>query len=408
MVLNYIYFGVSVLGIFIFFFLLRKFFRWLQSKLDRLDRNVLFKKKEVAKLFKFITPRREKHILKFATRTLKIGIGLFFLVIYLPFVLSFIPETKEVADTVFGYVMTPVNFLITGFLAFLPGLFFIIVIIYITKFVLKFLKYLTGELEREAVRLEGFHADWAKPTFNIARVIIIAFAAIICFPYIPGSESAAFKGVSIFFGVLFSLGSTSAISNIVAGIVITYMRPFRVGDRVEIGDTIGDVTERSLLVTRVRTIKNLDITIPNSSILGNHIINFSKNAAEKTGVILHTSVTIGYDVPSGDVITALIKGAKSTQMILQTPEPFVLVKSLDDFYINYEINCHTKHPEKGALIYSYLHENIKNELHNAGIEILSPHYNAVRDGNDLTVPPENKPKGYKKPGFNIGDFKIGG
>ena len=231
----------------------------------------------------------------------------------------------------------------------------------------------------------------------------IAFAAIICFPYIPGSGSDAFKGVSIFFGILFSLGSTSAISNIVAGIVITYMRPFKVGDRVEIGNTIGDITEKSLLVTRVRTIKNLDVTIPNSSILGNHIVNFTKNASQEVGVILHTSVTIGYDVPSGKVIRALVTGAKNTPLILEEPEPFVLVKSLDDFYISYEINCHTKSPEKSAVIYSQLHKHIKNELHNAGIEILSPHYSAIRDGNVLTVPPENIPKDYVKTGFKIGD-----
>lgn len=403
MVLKYVYFGFAILGIFLFFFLLKRFFRWLQSKLDTLDRNVLFKKKEILHFFKFITPRREKHILKFAVKSIRITISIFFLVLYLPFVFSFIPETKEIANTVFDYVLKPVYFMIDGFLKFIPGLFFIVVIVFITKYLLRFLKYLTGELEREALKLDGFHADWAKPTFNLIRVVIIAFAAVICFPYIPGSDSDAFKGVSIFFGVLFSLGSTAAISNIVAGVVITYMRPFKVGDRVEIGNTVGDVTERSLLVTRVRTIKNLDVTVPNSTILGNHIINFSKNAAEEVGVILHTSVTIGYDVPSGDVIKALVKGAKNTKMILEAPEPFVLVKSLDDFYINYEINCHTKHPEKGAVIYSLLHESIKNELHNAGIEILSPHYNAVRDGNVLTVPPENVPKGYVKPGFKIGD-----
>lgn len=401
MVIRYVYFAIAVLGLILFFFLLKRLFKWLQLKLDKLDRNVLFKKKEIAKLFNFITPRREKHILKFATKSLRIAISIFFLIIYLPFLFSFIPETEEYAKIVFGYVMTPVNFLVKGVLDFIPNLFFILVIIFATKYIIKFLKYLTGELEREALKVDGFHADWAKPTFNLVRVVIIAFAAIICWPYIPGSESSAFKGVGIFFGVLFSLGSTAAISNIVAGVVITYMRPFKVGDRVEIGNTVGDVTERSLLVTRVRTIKNLDVTVPNSTILGNHIINFSKNAAEEVGVILHTSVTIGYDVPSGNVIQALIKGAKNTQLILDKPEPFVLVKSLDDFYINYEINCHTKYPEKAALIYSYLHENIKNELHNAGIEILSPHYNAIRDGNVLTVPPENIPKGYTQPGFKI-------
>lgn len=403
MILKYVFFGLAIIGVFLFFFLLKKFFKWFQSKVDKLDRNVLFKNEEILHFFKFITPRREKHILKFIVRSIRYAISIFFLIVYLPFVFSFIPETQEYAKQIFEYVMKPVNFLVTGVLNFIPNLFFIVVIFFITKYLLKFLKYLTGELEREAVTLDGFYADWAKPTFNLVRVVIIAFAVIICFPYIPGSDSDAFKGVSIFFGVLFSLGSTAAISNIVAGIVITYMRPFKVGDRVEIGETIGDITERSLLVTRVRTIKNIDVTIPNSSILGNHIINFSKNAKEEVGVILHTSVTIGYDVPSGQVIQALVTGAKNTQMILEKPEPFVLVKSLDDFYINYEINCHTKNPEKAALIYSYLHESIKNELHNAGIEILSPHYKAVRDGNVLTVPPENVPKGYIKPGFKIGD-----
>ena len=403
MVLKYVYFGLAILGIILFFFLLKKFFRWLQIKLDTLDRNVLFSNAKFVNFFKFITPRREKHILKFVVKAIRITISIFFLILYLPFVFSFIPETKEIANVVFNYVMTPVNFVVGGFLSFIPGLFFILVIVMLTKYLLKFLFYLTGELERDSLHLDGFHADWAKPTFNLVRVVIIAFAAVICFPYIPGSDSDAFKGVSIFFGVLFSLGSTAAISNIVAGVVITYMRPFKVGDRVEIGNTIGDVTERSLLVTRVKTIKNLDVTVPNSTILGNHIINFSKNAAEEVGIILHTSVTIGYDVPSGDVIKALIKGAKNTAMILETPEPFVLVKSLDDFYINYEINAHTKNPEKSAVIYSLLHESIKNELHAAGIEILSPHYNAVRDGNVLTVPPENVPKGYVKPGFKIGD-----
>jgi small-conductance mechanosensitive channel len=407
MILNYVFFGLSILGILIFFLLLKKFFKWLQSKVDTLDRNVLFKKKEVAKLFKFITPRREKHIIKVVVRVLRIAISIFFLILYLPFVFRFIPETEEYARIVFEIVISPIRSAVTGVLNFIPDLITIIVIILMAKYLLKFLKYLTGELEREAVRLDGFHADWAKPTFNLIRVVVIAFVAVICWPYIPGSDSAAFKGVGIFFGVLFSLGSTAAISNIVAGVVITYMRPFKVGDRVEIGNTIGDVTERSLLVTRVKTIKNLDVTVPNSTILGNHIINFSKNADEEVGIILHTSVTIGYDVPSGDVIQALLKGAKNTKMVLQKPEPFVLVKSLDDFYINYEINCHTKNPEKSALIYSYLHESIKNELHNAGIEILSPHYSAVRDGGVITVPPENVPKDYVQPGFKIGGFKIG-
>ena len=401
MVIQYVYFAIALLGVILFLFLNKKFFKWLQSKISKIENNIFFGRTKFSQFFRFITPRRERHILTFILRLLKITVVLIFFVFYLPFLFSLVPQTKEYADVVLGYIKKPLIFLYDGLIGFIPNLFFIIVIFLVTKYLIRFLKYVTTELEKEAVRLDGFHADWARPTFNLLRVFIIAFALIIVFPYIPGSDSPAFKGLSIFFGILFSLGSTSAISNIVAGVVITYMRPFKVGDRVEIGNTIGDVTERSLLVTRIRTIKNLDVTIPNSSILGNHIINFTKNASEDVGVILHTSVTIGYDVPSDDVIKALKKGAKSTDSILSEPVPFVLIKSLDDFYVNYELNVYTKNPEKSSKIYSVLHENIKNELHQAGIEILSPHYHAVRDGNSLTVPPSNIPENYAKPGFKI-------
>ncbi|WP_160114737.1 mechanosensitive ion channel family protein [Aquimarina sp. AU474] len=400
MVVQYIYFAIAIVGIIIFIFLLKRLFKWLQSKIGKLENNIFFSNTKFAQFFRFITPRRERHILSFLLRLLKISIVITFLIIYLPFLFSLVPQTKKYADIVIDYIKKPLLFLYNGFVGFIPNLFFIIVIFFVTKYLLRFLKYVTTELEREAVRLDGFHADWARPTFNLLRVVIIAFALIIVFPYIPGSDSPAFKGVSIFFGILFSLGSTSAISNIVAGVVITYMRPFKVGDRVEIGETVGDITERSLLVTRIRTMKNLDITIPNSSILGNHIVNFSRHAQD-IGIILHSSVTIGYDVASNEVVKALINGAKKTEFVISDPVPFVLIKSLDDFYVNYEINAYTKTPEKSSLIYSMLHENLKNELHNAGIEILSPHYHAVRDGNVLTVPPENIPENYVTSGFKI-------
>ncbi|MBP2833188.1 mechanosensitive ion channel family protein [Aquimarina sp. U1-2] len=401
MTVQYIYFAIALLGIVLFFFLSKKFFNWLQRRISTIEHNIFFGNQKIAQFFRFITPRRERHILKFVIRLLRISIYITFLILYLPFLFSLVPQTREYADIVIEYIKKPLLFIYHGIVGFIPNLFFILVIFFLTRYVLRFLKYVTNELEREAVKLDGFHADWARPTFNLLRVVIIAFSVIIIFPYIPGSDSPAFKGVSIFFGVLFSLGSTSAISNIVAGIVITYMRPFKVGDRVQIGDTIGDVIDKSLLVTRVKTIKNLNITVPNSSILGNHIINFTKNAKEDIGIILHTSVTIGYDVVSNEVLKALIEGAKKTEFILQEPSPFVLIKSLDDFYVNYEINAYTQNPEKSALIYSMLHEHIKNALHDAGIEILSPHYHAVRDGNMLTVPSHNVPDTYSKPGFKI-------
>jgi small-conductance mechanosensitive channel len=241
------------------------------------------------------------------------------------------------------------------------------------------------EYENDNITIKGFHKDWAKPTLNIVKVIIYAFALIFMFPYLPGSDSPAFKGVSLFLGVLFSLGSTSAIANLVAGIVITYMRPFMVGDRVKIGETMGDVIEKTTLVTKIRTLKNEEVTIPNATIINAHLWNYSKTTKD-LGLILHTSVTIGYDVPWETVNKLLIKAAVKTTLTQKDPKPFVLQKSLDDFYVNYEINAYTKQAKKMALIYSELHKNILEQFNAAGIEILSPHYNAIRDGSDITIP----------------------
>jgi small-conductance mechanosensitive channel len=214
---------------------------------------------------------------------------------------------------------------------------------------------------------------------------LYAFTLVFVFPYLPGSDSPAFKGVSIFLGVLFSLGSTSAIANIVAGIVITYMRPFIVGDRVKIGDSVGDIMEKNLLVTRMKTIKNEDITIPNATIINNHLWNYSKYA-NSIGIILHPTVTIGYDVPSEQVTKLLLQAAQKTKNLTREFKPFVLQKSLGDFYVEYELNVYTKQPKKMAHFYSDLNKAILDEFNAAGVEILSPHYNAFRDGNASTIP----------------------
>jgi len=220
------------------------------------------------------------------------------------------------------------------------------------------------------------------------------------FPYLPGSESPAFRGVSIFLGVLFSLGSTAAVANVVAGVILTYMRAFRIGDRVKISDTIGDVIEKTLLVTRVRTIKNEDITVPNAMVLGSHIINYSSSAKDR-GLILHTTVTIGYDAPWRKVHELLIAAAHSTEHILKEPSPFILQTALDDFYVSYELNAYTNRPEIMAGIYSSLHQNIQDRFNESGVEIMSPHYAAFRDGNQTTVPGGRTEKDSALPGLNI-------
>jgi len=220
------------------------------------------------------------------------------------------------------------------------------------------------------------------------------------FPYLPGSDSDIFKGVSVFIGILFSLGSSSAIANMVAGLVITYMRPFKINDRIKIGEITGDVIEKTLLVTRLRTIKNEIITIPNSSILTGNTTNYSSEANTQ-GLIIHTTVTIGYDVPWRIMHEALIEAALKTEMVLKDPKPFVLQTALEDFYVAYQINAYIKETSKQAIIYSNLHQNIQDVCNEHGIEILSPHYRAARDGNKTTIPDDYLPKDYKTPGFTV-------
>lgn len=320
--------------------------------------------------------------------------------IYVPLVFSFFPWTRGYAEILFRYVSNPVVTTVHAVGDYLPNLFFIAVICALTFFVIRFTRLFFLEIGKGTISLPGFFPEWAEPTFKIVRFLIFVFSVIVAFPYLPGSESPAFKGVSIFFGILFSLGSSSAVANIVAGVILTYMRAFKLGDRVQIADTVGDVTEKTLLVTRVRTIKNVDITIPNSLVLGSHITNFS-SSSDEYGLILNTSVTIGYGVPWRDVHELLKEAAKRTEDILELPAPFILQTALNDFYVTYELNAYTEHPHQMAKLYSDLHQNIQDVFNEAGVEIMSPHYTQVRDGNDSTIPEVYLPKDYTPSSFRI-------
>ncbi len=322
-------------------------------------------------------------------------IGLLYL--YIPLVLSFFPMTEGMAARLFGYIETPVVKVWQGVTAYLPNIFFIAVIAVCTWYVIRFSRFLFAEVEKQSITFPGFYPDWAMPSFKITRFLIIAFAVVVAFPYLPGSDSPAFKGVSVFLGVLFSLGSTSAIANVVAGSILTYMRAFTLGDLVKIADTVGTVVEKTLLVTRIRTAKNVDVTIPNSMVLGSHIINYSSSSC----LILHTTVTIGYDVPWPRVHELLSTAARSTESILSEPPPFVLQTALNDFNVSYELNAYTDLPAAMPRIYSELHKNIQDRFNEAGVEIMSPGYTALRDGNASTIPADYLPSGYQPPAHRI-------
>jgi len=325
------------------------------------------------------------HVASFIVDSGSIIATLFLTYLYIPIVLSFFSWTQGWADKIFSMILEPLRWLWGGITNIVPDLFFIAAIIVFARYLLKVIRFFFLAIEAGRLQFSGFHQDWARPTYQIARIFVILLAVVMCFPYVPGSHSPAFQGISVFLGVLVSLGSTSAISNTIAGVVMTYMRPFKVGDRVKIVDTVGDVVEKSLLVTRVRTIKNVDVTIPNSLILGTHIINYSAMAND-LGLILNTTVTIGYDTPWPQIHRALIEAAGTCAEILKEPKPFVLQTALNDYYVHYELNAYTRNANSMQQIYSELHTAIQISFQRAGIEIMSPAYTSLRDGSKITIP----------------------
>jgi small-conductance mechanosensitive channel len=310
---------------------------------------------------------------------------LLFVYVFLSFVLSLYPGTQSLAGRLYGYVMAPVSALTAAALAYLPKLIFIAVTLAAVRYLLKLVRLIFTEIENGGLYFPGFYREWAEPTWQIARALIVVFTIIAIFPYLPGAGSPAFRGISVFVGVLLSLGSSSAIANSVAGIIMTYMRPFSPGDRVQISDTVGDVVDRSMLVTRVRTIKNVEVTIPNAMVLGAHILNFTAGA-RSGGLILHDTVTIGYDAPWRKVHALLIAAAKKTEGLRAEPEPFVLQTGLGDYAVSYEINARCDLPNEMAVIQSRLRASIQDEFAAAGVEIMSPRFYVRRTGPDSTVP----------------------
>lgn len=375
-----------------------KLFKWTAIKIQQ-QKNKLIKGIKVKNYTLFNASSQVKVLLS-ANTILKWFIFLLIIYIALPILFGIFPWTKNLAETLLGFILNPVKRIALALWRFLPDLVTIIVIVVVFRYVLKGIRFLKIEIEKGKLHLPGFYPDWANPTYQIVRVLVIAFMIVVIFPYLPGSDSPVFQGVSVFLGFLFTFGSAGSLSNIMAGLVLTYMRLFKVGDRVKIGEVMGDVIEKSLLVTRVRTIKNEIISIPNSTVMSSHTINYSSDAPEK-GLIIHSTVTIGYDVPWRDMHQALIDAALKTELVLPKPKPFVLQTSLDDFYVSYQINAYIREANKQAVIYSHLHQNIQDICNERGIEILSPHYRSARDGNNLAIPTKYLPKDYQSPSFNI-------
>nr|MDE5560695.1 mechanosensitive ion channel family protein [Bacteroidaceae bacterium] len=324
-------------------------------------------------------------VLIFFSNILRYIVLLIQLTFSVPILFAIFPQTEALAMKIFFYIIEPIKMVMSSIVEYIPNLFIILVIWYCIKYIVKGIRHIANEIENEKLKITGFYPDWAKPTFNIIRFLLYAFMVAMIYPYLPGSNSGVFQGISVFVGLIISLGSSTVIGNIIAGLVITYMRPFKVGDRIKLNDTTGNVIEKTPFVTRLRTPKNEVVTIPNAFIMSSHTVNYSASARQ-FGLIIHTTVTIGYDAPWRQIHQLLINAARNTTGVLEHPKPFVLETELQDYYPCYQINAYIKDVDKLAQITSDLHQNIQDTFNEAGVEIMSPHYFAKRDGSASTIP----------------------
>lgn len=392
------------LGTFVLWQLARRLIRWVGTEngrfFNRPIRSLTFQNQEI------IEAEEIKRWAGIATRIIRRFSLALLLCIYGVLVLTQFESMRHIPEKLWAYISSIYLGIQQSIIDFIPSLLFILIVALFTHVIIRVVKAVFKGLDRGSIEIKGFYQEWAQPTYVLIRLLIIIFALVVVFPYLPGSGSPALQGLSIFIGVLISLGSTSAVANIIAGIAITYMRAFQNGDRVRIADTEGDIVEKSLLVTRIRTPKNVVISIPNAMVMNNHIVNYSTHA-KKSGVLLHIQVTIGYDVPWRQVHALLIEASAKVDHLEDHSNAFVLQKSLGDFSVAYELNVLTKHPRQTQQIYSQLHQAIQDSFNKAGVEILSPLYNSIRDGNNITIPEEHFPKENQTAGFKINPFSMG-
>lgn len=381
------YFVLVLVGQFLLFWGTNWLFRRVKVRIVKL-RNTWLKPFSIQD-YELLDTHKQVKLLIFLASLVRYAFMLLQLLLSVPLLFSIFPQTKNLAFQLFSYIWNPVKSILVGIVSYIPNLFTIFVICLAIRYLVRLFRYLAGEVQSERLKLRGFYPDWAIPTYHIIRFLLYAFMIAMIYPYLPGSNSGVFQGISVFVGLIVSLGSSTVIGNIIAGLVITYMRPFKIGDRIKLNDTTGNVIEKTPLVTRIRTPKNEVVTIPNSFVMSSHTVNFSQSAREY-GLIIHSEVSIGYDVPWRKVNKLLIEAALNTPGVVDDPRPFILSTSLNDWYPVYQVNAYIKDADKLAQIYSDLHQSIQDRFNEEGIEIMSPHYMAVRDGNASTLPPKGE------------------
>lgn len=381
-----LYFILVIIGQYLLFKLTTWLFNKLKVRIQRLKDTKL--KPISIQEYELLDTQKQVNLLVFLANLLRYAVMLLQLILTVPLLFSIFPQTKDLAYKLFSYIWDPIKSIFLGIVEYVPNLFTIFVIWLAVKYLVRLVHYLASEIQSERLKISGFYSDWAMPTFHIVRFLLYAFMIAMIYPYLPGSKSGVFQGISVFVGLIVSLGSSTVIGNIIAGLVITYMRPFKLGDRIKLNDTTGNVIEKTPLVTRIRTPKNEVVTIPNSFIMSSHTVNFSQSARDY-GLIIHSEVSVGYDIPWRKTHQLLVEAALNTPGVVDDPRPFILETSLQDYYPVYQVNAYIKDANQLAQVYSDLHQNIQDRFNEEGIEIMSPHYIATRDGSATTIPKDD-------------------
>ena len=305
-------------------------------------------------------------------RTLRFVLTVAILYVTLQFLLFLFPATRPMAFPLWKWLMVPVRAFVEKVWRNLPSLLFVGIIAWVAVYLIKFCRFFFQQVHEGTITLAGFRPTWAGTTQRLVSIGIVTLAVLVAYPYIPGSESAAFKGVSIFLGVLVSLGSSGLVSNMIAGVMLTYMDLFEVGDLVKIGATIGFVRKSGLLTTTVETRKHERITIPNSVVIANDVMDFSK--ASPHGVIVSVKAGIGYDAPWRQVEAMMKAAAARSEGISRYPEPFVLELSLNSFDITYELNAYLAPGASYFGAIANLCRNVLDQFNEYGVQIMTPAY----------------------------------
>jgi len=283
------------------------------------------------------------------------------------------PYTAPWGDALGLYLIGILRTLTHSVVSALPDLLVAVVILVVTRLLTKLVRMFFANVRDHRITVHWLDPDSARPTGRIVVIIMWMFAAVMMYPYLPGSGSAAFKGVGVFVGLLVSLGGTGLVSQVMGGFVLMYTRSLKVGEYVRIGEHEGTVESIGFMSTRLRTRKNEVINIPNALLMGTTTANYSR-LAEEHGVMASTTVTIGYDAPWRQVQAMLLRAAEKTPGLKKPPEPFVWQRALSDFYVEYELNVNLDNPVQRLPVLSALCANIQDEFNQHGVQILSPHF----------------------------------